>query len=224
MYDITYTANPTAVKFHKSDAFVRGWRGPRRAGKSTACCAELFRRGCEQWKGADNLRHTRFAIVRTTYRILSDTTLAPASIYFKYYLHLAMTKAGMGDEYLDWLDIWRKNIDLGLTTWGETSDVETTRSDCHAWGSSPNIEFFRIVLGIESDAPYFEKVKIEPHLGDIKQIIGEMPHPAGTIAVDYDNSGNGLKAVINLPEGISGTFVWEGKKYEVHEGKNNLEL
>ncbi len=157
-------------------------------------------------------------------QMLSDKTLAPASIYFKYYLHLALTKAGMGDEYLDWLDIWRKNIDLGLTTWGETSDVETTRSDCHAWGSSPNIEFFRIVLGIESDAPYFEKVKIEPHLGDIKKISGEMPHPAGTIAVDYDNSGNGLKAVINLPEGISGTFVWEGKKYELHEGKNNLEL
>ncbi len=34
-------------------------------------------------------------------QLLSDTTLAPASIYFKYYLHLALTKAGLGDDYLN---------------------------------------------------------------------------------------------------------------------------
>ena len=156
--------------------------------------------------------------------MLSDTTLAPASIYFKYYLHLALVKAGLGDDYLQWLDIWRKNIELGLTTWGEDSQVETTRSDCHAWGASPNIEFFRIVLGIESDAPYFEKVKIEPHLGAIKKISGEMPHPAGKISVDYNVSGNGLNADIKLPAGITGTFVWKGKNYELKGGENFIEL
>ena len=156
--------------------------------------------------------------------MLSDTTLAPASIYFKYYLHQALAKAGFGDNYTDWLDVWRKNITLGLTTWGETSEVETTRSDCHAWGASPNIEFFRIILGIESDAPYFEKVKIEPHLGAIKKIGGEMPHPAGKIAVDYDHSGKTLKTEINLPDHVSGTFIWKGKSYDLHEGKNRMAL
>lgn len=156
--------------------------------------------------------------------MLSDTSLTQASIYFKYYLHLALTEAGLGDGYLDWLDIWRKNIALGLTTWGETSAVESTRSDCHAWGASPNIEFFRIILGIQSDAPYFSKVKIEPHLGSIEQISGEMPHPAGSIKVNYDLSGKDLKAEINLPEGISGKFVWKGKTYELKEGRNNLNM
>ena len=89
-------------------------------------------------------------------KILSDTTLTEASIYFKYYTHLALAKAGLGDQYLEWLDIWRKNIELGMTTWGETSAVENTRSDCHAWGSSPNIELFRITLGIESASPLFK--------------------------------------------------------------------
>ena len=156
--------------------------------------------------------------------MLSDTTLAPASIYFKYYLHLALAKAGFGDNYLDWLDIWRKNIELGLTTWGEDSQVKTTRSDCHAWGASPNIEFFRIVLGIESATPYFNKVKIEPHLGSIKNISGEIPHPIGKIKVSYDNSGSKLKTMIDLPSGISGTFIWEGKNYDLHEGRNSIEL
>lgn len=156
--------------------------------------------------------------------MLSDTTLAPASIYFKYYLHLALTKAGFGDDYPDWLDIWRKNIELGMTTWGEDSEVETTRSDCHAWGSSPNIEFFRILLGIESDAPYFEKVKIEPHLGSIENISGEMPHPAGTISVAYDQSDGNLKAEIMLPESIDGTFIWKGQDYELKGGANSIKL
>lgn len=156
--------------------------------------------------------------------LLTDKSLAAASIYFKYYLHLALTKAGFGDNYLDWLDIWRKNIELGLTTWGETSEVENTRSDCHAWGSSPNIEFFRIILGIESAAPYFEKVKIEPHLGSIKKIAGEMPHPAGKISVDYNNAESGLKVKINLPNGTTGSFVWKGKSYDLKGGANSFDF
>ncbi|MBN2028818.1 alpha-rhamnosidase [bacterium] len=156
--------------------------------------------------------------------MLSDTSLAPASIYFKYYLHLALGKAGLGNDYLNWLDIWRKNIELGLTTWGEDSEVETTRSDCHAWGASPNIEFFRIVLGIESDSPYFEKVKIEPHLGSIEKISGETPHPKGNIAVSYQQDGNEWNIEISLPDETSGTLVWQGDTYALDSGLNAFEL
>ena len=156
--------------------------------------------------------------------MLSDTTLTQASIYFKYYLHQALAKAGLADHYLEWLDIWRKNIDLGMTTWGETSDVETTRSDCHAWGASPNIEVYRIILGIESDAPYFKKIKIEPHLDSITKISGEIPHPSGKISVDYDNSGTSLKANISLPDDITGTFIWKGKSHSLQGGVNTIEM
>lgn len=156
--------------------------------------------------------------------MLSDTSLTQASIYFKYYLHLALAKAGLGDGYLDWLDIWRKNIELGLTTWGETSEVERTRSDCHAWGSSPNIEFFRILLGIESEAPYFEKIKIEPHLGSIKAISGEMPHPRGKIAVSYQLEGSHWTVKISLPDETTGTFRWQGKSHALRGGTNTFEL
>ncbi len=156
--------------------------------------------------------------------MLTDTTMTQATIYFKYYLHLALNKAGFGDKYLDWLDIWRKNIELGLTTWGETSDVESTRSDCHAWGASPNIEAYRIILGIESDAPYFSKVRIAPNLGTIKEISGEMPHPQGKIKVSYKKKGKSMNAQITLPENISGVFIWEGKTYELHQGENDLKI
>ncbi len=157
-------------------------------------------------------------------RITTDNGLAPASIYFKYYLHLALTKAGLGDNYLSWLEKWRENIAMGLTTWAETSDVSVARSDCHAWGSSPNIEFFRIILGIDSDAPGFRRIRIKPHLGNLKQISGEMPHPAGKIIVSYKVSKSGLQAEIEIPEGTEGTFIWKDKVHSLKAGKNTLRI
>ena len=157
-------------------------------------------------------------------KMLSDTTMAPASIYFSYYLHLALEEAGMGNDYLEWLDVWRQYMDLGLTTWGETSQVTTTRSDCHAWGASPNVEFFRIILGIKSSAPGFSEVHIEPNLGDMKEIKGTMPHPQGEISVAYKQSKNSLNAIITLPENVTGTLVWNGEEVQLKGGTNELKI
>jgi len=156
--------------------------------------------------------------------LLSDKTLAPASIYFKYYLHRALVQAGKGNDYLKWLDIWRENLALGLTTWAEDSELNKTRSDCHAWGASPNIEFFRIILGIDSDAPGFSKIRIEPHLGDIKNIGGEIPHQNGKIKVNYNVESANINAVIDLPANTSGNFVWNNKKYALKEGNNIVKI
>ena len=157
-------------------------------------------------------------------KLVADETLSPASVYFKFYLHQALSEAGLGNDYLKWLDIWRENIKFGLTTWGETSDVAGTRSDCHAWGASPNIEFFRTVLGIDSAAPGFKKVSIRPHLGDIKKIGGSMPHPSGEIKVDYKVNGKKIKAEIKLPAGTEGVFEWQGKSVALKSGNNNITL
>ena len=157
-------------------------------------------------------------------KLLEDKTLAPCSVYYKFYLHEALVKAGLGEGYLDWLDIWRENIAMGLSTWGETSDVNGTRSDCHAWGASPNIEFFRTVLGIDSAAPGFKRVRIEPHLGALTQIGGTMPHPAGAVSVRYQLKGKTLQAELTLPAGVEGTFRWGGREYPLHPGLNELSV
>ena len=156
--------------------------------------------------------------------MLSDKTLTQASIYFKYYLHQALLRAGLGNGYLSWLGIWRKNIELGMTTWGEDSNVESTRSDCHAWGASPNIEFFRTILGIDSDAPGFSKVRIEPHLGDIKSIGGEIPHPYGKITVQYELKNKKWEIRIELPDATTGIFKWKNKNYQLNSGENQFNL
>lgn len=157
-------------------------------------------------------------------RLLTDKTLSPASIYFKYYVHIAMVKAGLGNDYLKWLDIWKQNIEMGLTTWAEISEIDNARSDCHAWGSSPNIEFFRTVLGIDTDAPGFKKVKIEPHLGELKNVNGKMPHPAGDLSASYQFVNNKWNIEIILPGKISGRLIWKGKTYSLKSGTNKFEL
>ncbi|MBS1745410.1 MAG: alpha-L-rhamnosidase N-terminal domain-containing protein [Bacteroidetes bacterium] len=157
-------------------------------------------------------------------KILKDTTIATASVYFRYYLYQALTKAGFGNDYLRWLGIWKQNLKMGLTTWAETDDVNRTRSDCHAWGSSPNIELYRIVLGIGSDAPGFSKVKIEPHLGELKNVSGSMPHPEGNISASYVLQQNKWNISITLPSKISGNFIWKGKEYPLKAGENNFTI
>jgi len=157
-------------------------------------------------------------------KMLTDTSITKCTIYFKYYLHQALIKGGFGNDYLQWLDIWRKNIDMGFTTWAEISDLEHNRSDCHAWGASPNIEFYRTILGVDSYAPGFSQVKIEPHLGDLKNVSGEIPHPNGKLSVKYELAKNKWTVWINLPLNTSGVLVWKGKSYSIKAGENKLSI
>jgi hypothetical protein len=152
--------------------------------------------------------------------ILRDTSLAQCSYYFRFYLFRAMKKAGLGDDYLKQLGPWRHMLDLGMTTWAETP--EPTRSDCHAWSAHPNFDLLATVAGIESAAPGFAKVQIEPHLGQLTHLKATLPHPLGDITVAYEREGDGLVADVSLPNNLVGWFLWHGKKSALHSGAQHL--
>ncbi len=154
-------------------------------------------------------------------QILNNESLIQTTIYFKYYLNQALKKSGMGNLLLDNMQVWEDQMKLGLTTWAERP--EPSRSDCHAWGASPNIEFYRILLGIDTDAPGFKRVKIAPALNRIDKISGSIPHPLGRVSVEYriDNDST-LHAKVELPTSVEGYFVWKGKEYPLKEGSQNL--
>ncbi len=155
-------------------------------------------------------------------RVAGDESLVQCSIYFRHYLHSAMNKAGAGDRYLDMLGTWRTMLDRGLTTWAETADP--TRSDCHAWGASPNYELFRTMLGIDSAAPGFARVIIRPFLGKLTHLSGAIPHPKGEIAVTLKLDNGKLEAGVNLPAGVEGSFEWHGQTRMLHPGENRLTI
>lgn len=156
-------------------------------------------------------------------RTIDDQQLVQCSIYFRHYLHSALNKTGGGDRYLDMLGTWRTMLERGLTTWAETADP--TRSDCHAWGASPNYEIFRTIVGIDSGAAGFKRVIIRPHLGKLTRVSGTIPHPQGEIKVSLSlRPGGQLEAEVNLPAGVPGEFIWRGNKKTLTPGKSQLTL
>jgi len=148
------------------------------------------------------------------------TPLIGASYYFRYYLARALDHAGMADEYLKTLGDWRGFLKMGFTTWPE--EPGDTRSDSHAWTAHPTYDLLTLVAGIEPASPGFASVRIAPHLGDLTSLEATYPHESGLIHVKYEGGKNSLKATIELPLGLSGSFVWKGKETKLHPGSNSL--
>ena len=157
-------------------------------------------------------------------RILGAPGLAQVSMYFRYYLNCALAKVGEGDGYIEKLGDWRKMMALGLTTFSETLDRPgaPSRSDCHAWSASPNIEILRTVLGVDSAAPGFGRVSIRPHLGKLPFATGSVPHPKGAVTVSLQPKGSQWAVAIQLPAGVTGEFEWHGTKREIQPGPNRF--
>ena len=149
--------------------------------------------------------------------LAGEPEMTKATIYFRFYYNRALVKTGLADRYLDSLTLWRDQLKLNLTTWAETP--EPSRSDCHAWGSSPNYEFLATVAGITPAAPGFSRVRIAPALGPLQKITARMPHSYGMIEVKLQRTGAvGMTGVVTLPAGLSGTFEWGGQTIVLKPG------
>jgi hypothetical protein len=65
---------------------------------------------------------------------------------------------------------------------------------------------------------------MEPALGDLKFINGQMPHPSGMIVFDLKRNGNsGIQGEVILPESLTGTFDWNGQTIKL-KGKTSIDL
>jgi hypothetical protein len=65
---------------------------------------------------------------------------------------------------------------------------------------------------------------MEPALGELKFIKGQMPHPSGMIVFDLKRIGtDGIQGEVTLPEGLTGTFGWKGKTVAL-KGKVRIDL
>ncbi|HEY3389611.1 MAG TPA: alpha-L-rhamnosidase C-terminal domain-containing protein, partial [Prolixibacteraceae bacterium] len=155
-------------------------------------------------------------------KFIDDKTLIQPTMYFRFYLTQALKKAGLADRYLKTLGLWETMLQNGLTTFPENPDP--ARSDCHAWSASPNYDFLATVAGIRPGTPGFKSVRMEPALGSLKFIKGQMPHPLGMISFDLKRAGaDGLEGWVELPGQLTGTFVWKGKSIAI-KGKTAIKF
>lgn len=128
---------------------------------------------------------------------------------------------------------WGGMIDLGATTFWEDFDVKwmenagrideitpagkvdvhaqygnycykgLRNSFCHGWASGPTAWLSQHVLGITVLEAGCRKIKIEPHLGDLKWVEGTYPTPFGVIYVKHEKKEDGtIKSTIKAPKGI----------------------
>ncbi len=154
-------------------------------------------------------------------RMLAADDLTPVSYYYRFYLDRAMHKAGLGETYLHRLGPWRDMLDLGLTTFAERS--EPTRSDAHAWSSSPNYDFLATVCGILPASPGFKTVHIAPALGPLNDIDCRLPHPDGFIDLQLERTDDGLTGTVTLPSTLNGTMIVNGRAIPLEGGEQTIE-
>lgn len=153
-------------------------------------------------------------------RLQSDPSLIPMSLQFQAYLHRAMTKHGMKEQYLDMLEPWKELIRLGFKTFPEYP-VLNTRSDCHPWNAFPSYELLQIVGGINYTAPGIKEVRIEPHPGKLEWFEASMPAGNGVIEVQYRKTGrNRVRLYIEVPGECKAVLAWQGKEMELKTGIN----
>ncbi len=158
---------------------------------------------------------------KTASKMLDGDDIAKCTFYFMFYLTEAIEKAGLAENYLSLLQPWKEMLDHGLTTFAEVPDP--TRSDCHAWSSSPIYYFLSLVCGIKPAEPGFRKVIIEPHLGDLKWVKGVVPHSLGNIKVSLKNGAqHQLSGEIELPPNLTGVFKNKGRTIILRSGTNKI--
>ena len=74
--NLDFSDSPKVWEFMQSDNFVQGLMGPVGSGKSYACAAKIFIKAIQQKPSPiDNIRYSRWAIVRNSYPMLKTTTI-----------------------------------------------------------------------------------------------------------------------------------------------------
>ena len=159
--------------------------------------------------------------------LVEDKDLYRTTVYFNYYLFEAYFKMGRSDLFQKRLDLWRDYVARGLTTLSEAPDSgkngqPESRSDCHAWGSHPIWFMQSGIAGIRSDAPWFEKVIVNPLPGALKSLKAKHPHPKGWIEVDlkFDGETETAKGTVNTP--VPGKFFCGKTVQDLVPGINEI--
>ncbi|WNR45303.1 alpha-L-rhamnosidase-related protein [Paenibacillus roseipurpureus] len=155
--------------------------------------------------------------------MLKATDLMRTSIYFDHYTFEALASAGHSDALLTRLEPWFGMEASGLRTTPEIF-LDTTRSDCHAWGAHPIYHMYTNLLGIRPASMGFTSVGIRPQLGSLTCLHGKLPHPNGFIEAKVERQGSQWLVEVNLPRGLPGNLVWGNKRYPLREGRNEFSI
>ncbi len=136
--------------------------------------------------------------------------------------HWALTKIGRTDKIISdirsrWYEM--KSVHLNNTIsehWDAEPDTNSQWSHC-AVGAL--FLMHQAVAGIHCLKPGFSEIEIAPQLGGLEKLSLTTHTLKGPIHTDLELINNKLNVKLDLPEGISGIFKWEGRKRTLQTGK-----
>lgn len=87
--------------------------------------------------------------------------------------------------------------------YGDYCYVGLRHSLCHGWASGPTSWLSKHVLGIEVLEAGCKKVRVNPHLGDLKWVEGSYPTPYGPIQLKHVKLADGtVESIIMAPDEV----------------------
>lgn len=130
--------------------------------------------------------------------LLNDKVLQITTPYMRFYELEALCAMGEQDYVLkEMKDYWGGMLKLGATSFWEeynpgkkgTEHLEMYgrpygKSLCHAWGASPIYLLGKYYLGVKPTATGYSEYSVEPALGGLKWMKGEVPTPNGKIGLE----------------------------------------
>ena len=157
-------------------------------------------------------------------KVMEDKSLSQTALFYHYYYFEALFQTGLAGQIIEKLEPWFDMVQNGMTCFAEAPLYwEHQRSDCHPWSASPNIHFYSSVCGIRPLEPGFSRVRISPSFGNLKELEASFKHPKGTISLKLKKARNEkCMGTIDLPDGITGEFFWNGEVIELKGGSNKI--
>ena len=166
--------------------------------------------------------------------IMQSVMLNPAippitTPYMRFYELETLCMMGYHREVLkEMRDYWGGMIREGATSfWEKYNPGETGvqhlamygrpygKSLCHAWGASPVYLLGKYYLGVSPTKPGYEEYVVEPHLGDLEWMQGDVPTPFGLIHVEMDTRQIKIRAT-----GGRGTLIVGNRKVSIEAGRD----
>lgn len=151
--------------------------------------------------------------------------------YMRFYELEALCEAGLHQQVLREIrDYWGGMLREGATSfWEKYVPTESGtqhlamygrpygKSLCHAWGASPIYLLGKYFLGVQPTRPGYQEYVVQPSLGDLEWMEGDVPTPHGMIHVYMDRQ----QVKVMATEGC-GTLIVGNQRMPVEAGKETV--
>jgi len=141
--------------------------------------------------------------------LMNDQIQKITTPYMRFYELEALCRIGQQKNVLREIrDYWGGMLQLGATSFWEAYDPTESgirhyamygrpfgRSLCHAWGASPIYLLGRYYLGVSPTSPGYRTYLVEPELGGLQWMKGQVPTPHGNIEISVTEKQMSIKTV-----------------------------